>query len=50
MNPTERAQITLRVPKELDRKLTLLAKKKGVPKNAFIVMMLDKALEAEKAG
>jgi predicted DNA-binding protein len=44
VNSPNRHQITLRVSKELDRKLTKLSRDLGVSKNAYILMVLSKEL------
>lgn len=40
MNSSKRNQTTLRIPKELDEKLTNKAKELGVSKNAYILMLI----------
>lgn len=46
----ERSQLTVRITKELNRKIAKAAKKLGISKNAFVQLILSQALEqkAEK--
>lgn len=45
----KRLQTTLRLPKEIDTKVTSMAKKMGISKNAYILMIITKALEKNTA-
>jgi predicted HicB family RNase H-like nuclease len=40
-----RQQITLRIPKDLDKAITDKAKKLGISKNAYIIMILKQFVE-----
>lgn len=44
MNAPNKTQITLRLTKETDRKLTERSKRMGVSKNAFILIAIDNYL------
>lgn len=40
MTPTEKTQLTLRLPKKLNEMLTVLAEQTGIAKNSLIVSAL----------
>lgn len=42
MNSPVRVQVTLRLPKELDKKISKQAEKLGISKNAYILISLMK--------
>ena len=45
----ERRQITLRLPKDIDKSITEAAKKMGISKNAYILIALDKFTKEQSA-
>jgi len=45
----KRHQVTLRIPKEVDRAITEAAKKMGISKNAYIIMILTKIVGEQTA-
>jgi len=45
----KRQQITLRIPKDVDKAITEAAKKMGISKNAYIIMILNKFVREQTA-
>lgn len=45
----KRHQVTLRIPKEVDKVITETAKKMGISKNAYIIMVLNQFVRERTA-
>lgn len=45
----KRQQITLRIPKEVDKAITEAARKMGISKNAYIIMILTNTVKEQTA-
>ena len=46
---TKRDQFTLRIPKKINILLTTKADEKGLPKNSYVLRLIEIGLEHEKA-
>lgn len=45
----KRHQVTLRIPKEVDKAITEAAEKMGISKNAYIIMVLNNFVKEQTA-